>query len=190
MPEPIVTPAGPALNEHGYPDATPVVEMEATHQAAYWKHHARKHEQRAAGALDAAEVQRLRDRDAALKTLEDAQLTDSQRIQAEKDVAAAEAATAKAEAEKATRRALLLEIALTKKLTVAQAERLRGATKEELEADADAYLVEVGGSGAGNGVQGGSGTPRSGGNRGGDVGGSKATTATGADLYRERHNKN
>lgn len=32
------------LNEHGYPDNTPVAEMAAEHQAAYWKYHSRKHE--------------------------------------------------------------------------------------------------------------------------------------------------
>ena len=48
-PPPAPTAAGApvALNAHGYPDGTPVVEMPAEQQAAYWKHKARKHERRA-----------------------------------------------------------------------------------------------------------------------------------------------
>lgn len=34
------------INEHGYPDNTPVDQMEPEQQAAYWKYHARKHEKR------------------------------------------------------------------------------------------------------------------------------------------------
>jgi hypothetical protein len=179
----------PAVNEHGYPDATPIAEMSTEHQAAYWKHQSRKHEQRATSAPDAAELQRLKERDAALKKLEDEQLTDAQRIQAEKDAEAARATAAEATAAEAVRKALVLEIALDKGLSVAQAERLRGTTKEELEADADELVKLFGGSGqgsndgAGNGVQ-----PRSGGPRGNDVGGSKTIT-TGAERYRQRHGK-
>lgn len=127
----------PALNEHGYPDATPVADMKPEHAAAYWRHHARKWESTAKAGPDAAELQRLKDRDAALKVIEDEKLTADEK--ARLDVAAA--ATARAEAEKsaqeAARRALVLEVALTKSLTVEQAARLQGSTKEELEADAD-----------------------------------------------------
>lgn len=35
---------GSQLNEHGYPDNTPVADMPADQQAAYWRYHARKHE--------------------------------------------------------------------------------------------------------------------------------------------------
>lgn len=42
----------PQLNEHGYPDKTPVKDMPVDQQAAYWKHHARKHEERANAAAD------------------------------------------------------------------------------------------------------------------------------------------
>ncbi|MFJ6636560.1 hypothetical protein ACIQMR_35130 [Streptomyces sp. NPDC091376] len=177
----------PTLNEHGYPDGTPVADMEPTHQVAYWKHHARKHEQRANTAPDATELQRLKDRDAALKKLEDEQLTDAQRIQAEKDAEVARATAAETTAAQAVRKALVLEIALDKGLTVAQANRLQGSTKEELEADADELLKLFGGNAGDKGDKGGSGY-RSGGNRGGDVGGAK-TTATGAERYRQRHGK-
>lgn len=181
---------GTTVNEHGYPDGKPVAEMEPAHQVAYWKHHARKHEQRANAAPDSAELQRLKDRDAALKKLEDEQLTDTQRIQAEKDAEAARATAAQAEAAQAVRKALVLEIALDKGLTVAQANRLQGSTKEELEADAEELLKLFGNSSAGNegGSGTGSGTHRVGGSRGGDVGGT-SSVSSGAERYRQRHGK-
>lgn len=40
-------PASPTLNEHGFPDATPVAEMTQEQQTAYWRHKARKHEKNA-----------------------------------------------------------------------------------------------------------------------------------------------
>lgn len=43
------------LNEHGYPANTPVAEMSAEHQAAYYKHHSRLWESRAKENRDAAE---------------------------------------------------------------------------------------------------------------------------------------
>lgn len=52
-------PEAPVLNEHGFPDETPVAQMSAEHQAAYWKHQSRKHEKRSKLAdddtLDAAQ---------------------------------------------------------------------------------------------------------------------------------------
>lgn len=42
---PPATPQGQATDK-GFPDATPVTEMSAEQQAAYWRHHARKHEER------------------------------------------------------------------------------------------------------------------------------------------------
>jgi hypothetical protein len=68
-----------------------------------------------------------------------------------------------------------------KALTPAHAAFLTGTTRAELEASADALKALTA-----------SGTtpPRSGGNRGGDVGGSTKTVSAGADLYRERHAKN
>ncbi|WP_369147036.1 hypothetical protein [Streptomyces sp. R44] len=174
----------PQINEHGYPDNTPTSEMTPEHQVAYWRHHARKHEARANAGPDAAELERLRARDAELKTLEDAQLTDTQRIQAEKDAAEAARVAAEAARDAAVAEALRIRVAAEKGLTPAQAERLRGSTKEELEADADALKELFGSTSANDGA--GSGAPRSGGPRGGDVGGSK-TTQAGADLWRERN---
>jgi hypothetical protein len=77
---------------------------------------------------------------------------------------------------------LLLEIAFDKGLTPAQAARLQGSTKEELEADADAYLAEVKHAG------GTTPPPRSGGNRGSDVGATSSVSA-GAERYAQKHGK-
>lgn len=51
---------GPAVNEHGYPDQTPVKDMAEAHQLAYWRHHAKKHEARAKsyGDYDAIKAER------------------------------------------------------------------------------------------------------------------------------------
>ncbi|MBT2412630.1 DUF4355 domain-containing protein [Streptomyces sp. ISL-12] len=176
----------PQVNEHGYPDNTPTADMTPEHQVAYWKHHARKHEAVAKSAPDTAELERLRAAEAELNTRKAAELSETERLQKERDEAAAEAATAKAAAEAAQRKALVLEVAAEKGLTPAQAARLQGSTKEELEADADA-LKELFGS-AGNGQGGTTPPPRSGGNRGGDVGNSGGVS-TGAERFRQKHGK-
>ncbi|MCM2391704.1 hypothetical protein [Streptomyces albipurpureus] len=176
----------PTVNEHGYPDNTPTADMSAEHQVAYWKHHARKHEQRASQAPDPAELERLRAADAELATRKAADLSETERLQKERDDAAALAAANAATAAAATAELLRVRVAADKGLTVAQAKRLQGSTKEELEADADALKAEFGQTGDA-GSQGGS--SRSGGARGSDVGGTKGVT-TGAERYRERHGKN
>ncbi|EHM24208.1 hypothetical protein SPW_7302 [Streptomyces sp. W007] len=173
----------PAVNEHGYPDNTPTADMTAEHQAAYWKHYARKHEALAKSAPDAAELERLRAAEAELATRKAAELTDAERLQAEKDAAETARLTAERERDEARAEALRITVAATKGLTPKQAARLQGSTKEELEADADELLQDFTPSNLGTPPP-----PPQGGNRGGDVGGSR-TTATGADLYRERHGK-
>jgi len=177
----------PTVNEHGYPEGKPVAEMEPAHQVAYWKYHARKHEDRANSSPDAAELERLRQADADLKARQASELTETQRLQKERDDAAALATTEAAKAATATAELLKLQVAAEKQLTPAQAAWLRGSTKEELEASAAQLLTDFASSTQGGGNSGGSDT-RSGGNRGGDVGGTK-TVSTGADLYRERHGK-
>ncbi|MFB7479581.1 hypothetical protein ACFUEM_08475 [Streptomyces anulatus] len=171
----------PQLNEHGFPDNTPTADMAPEHQVAYWRHHARKHEQRANAAPDSAELERLRAADAELATRKAAELSDVERVQAEKATAEQAAASARADADAAVKRALLLEVAMSKSLTPAQAARLQGSTKEELEADADALLKDFA-------PVGGSATHRVGGNRGSDVGGG-SSVATGAERFRQKHGK-
>ncbi|WP_256123231.1 hypothetical protein [Streptomyces sp. EN16] len=171
----------PPLNEHGYPDNTPTADMSTEHQLAYWKHHARKHEAASKSGPDAAELERLRQADEELKRRQAAELTETERITAEKATAEAAAATARAEADAAVHKALLLEVAMSKSLTPAQAARLQGSTKDELEADAEALLKDF--APVGNG-----GAHRVGGDRGSDVGGG-SSVATGAERFRQKHGK-
>ena len=90
------------------------------------KSHKRNWEKKAKANNDAAKK---------LQDIEDANKTETQKLQdkaAEADKRAAEAET----------RALRLEVASEKGLTAKQAARLVGATKEELEADADELLAD------------------------------------------------
>lgn len=50
----------PKVNEHGFPDNTPVADMPADQQVSYWKHKARKHEDagKARGDYDAIKAER------------------------------------------------------------------------------------------------------------------------------------
>lgn len=177
-------PTTPAVNEHGYPDATPVAEMATGHQAAYWKYQSRKHEQRASQAPDAAELEALRAAAAELSTRKAADLSDTERLQKVADDAKAEALAAKAAADAATSELLKLQVAGEQKLSAAQARWLVGTTKEELEASAAQLLADFAPSGMSATP-----APRAGGARGSDVGGT-TTVDAGAELYRQRHNKN
>ncbi|OSC76557.1 hypothetical protein B5180_01910 [Streptomyces sp. BF-3] len=171
----------PQLNEHGYPDNTPWRDMSPEHSSAYWRHHSQKWEATAKAAPDSTELERLRAADEELKKRQAADLTETERITAEKATAEAAAATARAEADAAVRKALLLEVAMSKSLTPAQAARLQGSTKEELEADADALLKDFA-------PVGGSTTHRVGGDRGSDVGNAGGVTS-GAERFRQKHGK-
>lgn len=179
----------PAVNEHGFPDNTPTAEMSPEHQVAYWKHHARKHEQRANGAPDAAELERLRAAEAELNTRRQADMTESQRLQAAADAAQAAADAAEAKAAEATAQLLRVQVAAEKSLTPAQATWLQGSTKEELEASAAKLLTDFAPATPGDGTQGG-GSHRSGGARGSDVGGGSPSVSTGEELYRQRNPRN
>ena len=89
-----------------------------------WKAEARKWEQRAKDNKSAADE---------LQQLKEADKTEAQK-------AADRAAEAEKRATEAESRALRLEVAQDKGLTPAQAKRLAGTSKEELEADADELL--------------------------------------------------
>jgi hypothetical protein len=176
---------GTAVNEHGFPDNTPTAEMSPEHQVAYWRHHARKHEARANAAPDAAELERLRAADTELATRKAADLTETERLQKERDDAAALAAANAATAAAATAELLKFQVAADKKLTPAQAAWLKGSTKEELEASAAQLLADFAPADPGTPPP----PPRAGGPRGGDVDGS-STVTSGAERYRARHGKN
>ncbi len=173
---------GNPVGANGFPEATPVAEMSTEHQAAYWKFHARRHEAAVKAGPDAAELERLRAADTELATRKAAELSETDRLKAEKDAADAATATARAEAEAAKREALVLRVAAEKQLTPAQAARLQGATREELLADADALKADFAPAGT---VQ----APLSGGQRGSNVKPGDSVQA-GADLWAARNPKN
>lgn len=100
---------------------TPAVEDDT----AKWKAMARKHE-REAKALQKQ-----------LADIEAAKLTDLERAQQEAKQSAQRA-------EEAEMRAMRIEVAAAKGLSPAQAKRLVGSTREELEADADEIVAEFG----------------------------------------------
>lgn len=93
---------------------------------------------RAAAERTATSTAKERDKLAAqLQQIADRDKTETQKL-------AERAQAAEAEAAKATSRLLRFEVASEKKLPAGWANRLQGSTKEELEADADALLKELG----------------------------------------------
>lgn len=83
----------------GFPANTPVAEMEPEQQAAYWKTHARRHEDTVKslkGGLSAAEAQELRDK---LSAFEQDKLTEQEKAVASAAEQARADARAEAEAE-------------------------------------------------------------------------------------------
>ena len=122
--------AGDESKEPAYPKGTPVAEMTAEQQAAYWQAQSRKHEGRAKKYADYDEVKKRADQ---YDALEQASKTEDEK-RTEALVAAEKRAT------EADLRATRLDVAFAKGLTPAQAKRLVGSTREELEADADEVL--------------------------------------------------
>lgn len=100
--------------------------------AAKWKSLARKHESQAKALAKR------------LEEIETAQMSDLERAQHEAQAAAEREAEAARRADEAELRALRIEVAAEKGLTPAQAKRLVGASKEELEADADEIIADFG----------------------------------------------
>jgi hypothetical protein len=73
---------------HGYPVNTPVEQMTAAEQTAYWRHHSRKHENALRGlgltpGQEAADLKRLRDAEAELTQLKRADMSEVDRLKAE-----------------------------------------------------------------------------------------------------------
>lgn len=97
-------------------------------------------ERKARGAAEKTAAAAAKERDklaARLQELEDRDKSEAQKL-------AERAQTAEAEAAKASAKLLRFEVASSKKLPAGWANRLQGSTKEELEADADALLKELG----------------------------------------------
>jgi hypothetical protein len=127
--------------ERGYPENTPVADMTAEQQAAYWRTHARKHEDRLK-AIDVTpeELARLREADAEMQKLADASRTDMERVEARATAAEQRVATMEPELlrlQAAIKAGLPAEVS-TKLLAASR--RIVGATAEEYEADAVDYF--------------------------------------------------
>jgi hypothetical protein len=113
--------AGTATVTPGTPPQDPPAEKDWQAEAEKWKRMSRENEGRAKDNADAAKR---------LTQLEESQKTESQKL-ADAKASAEERATG------AELRALRLEVAFEKGLTSAQAKRLVGRSKTDLEADAD-----------------------------------------------------
>ena len=143
------------------PPAEPAQAAAETKAETDWKAEARKWEQRA------------RDNKAAAEKL--AEIDEASKSEAQKLAERAE------KAEKAlfetTAAALRNEIALTKGLTPSQAKRLVGSTREELEADADDLLTDLGTAASPR-------APKPDPNQGRSGGGPKSTADSFANFFR------
>lgn len=104
---------------------------DAQAEAEKWKGLSRKHEDRAKENATAADE---------LKKLKESSLSEQQKLDAAQKAVDDKLAALEKRAEEADARELRAEVAAAKKLTPAQAKRLSGATREELEADADDLL--------------------------------------------------
>lgn len=69
-PPPQTVPAGPSDGDKGFPDGTPLAEMNDAQKAAYWQHYARKHEDTVKGfkGLTPQQVADLQSENESLKT--------------------------------------------------------------------------------------------------------------------------
>lgn len=131
----------PAVGERGYPENTPVADMSADQQVAYWRSHARKHEDRLKSIdVTPEELTRLREADAEMQKLADASRTDMERVEARATAAEQRAAAMEPELlrlQAAVKAGLPGDIA-TKLLAASR--RIVGSTAEEYEADAADYF--------------------------------------------------
>jgi hypothetical protein len=138
---PTQQPAQAATGDRGYPENTPVADMTVEQQAAYWKAHARKHEDRLkAIEVTPEELSRLREADAEMQRLADASRTDMERVEARATAAEQRIAVMEPELlrlQAAIKAALPAEVSAK---LIAGARRIVGTTSEEYEADAADYF--------------------------------------------------
>jgi hypothetical protein len=127
-------PEAPATKQEPEPAREPEPAPKPESDDTDWKAEARKWEQRAKENKTASDE---------LKRLQDANKTESQRLAEDRD-------SHKARADQAQGELLRLRVGLAKGLSEAQARRLVGSTKEELEADADDLIATFGGQGGGS----------------------------------------
>lgn len=89
------TDAAKAVGANGFPENTPISEMSAAEQAAYWKHQSRKHESRFTSlGLKDGELDQLRQAAARLLEIEEANRSDQERAVSEAEKRGVASATA------------------------------------------------------------------------------------------------
>lgn len=172
--------------DKGFPENTPVVEMTAEQQAAYWKHQSRKHEQRATQRADYDDVKAKADQ---YDQLEREKLSEVERAKAE----------GIDEGKKQARREGALQLVDAKIEAVAAGrisdEQLQGAIEfldrsrfldDDDTVDTDKVVAFVGSITPDTGSSGKGGKDIDLG-QGRRKGSSKASVASGSDLYAQRH---
>lgn len=174
------------VGAHGFPEKTPIADMSAEQQAAYWKHQSRRHEDAAKARADYEAIKAERD-----------QLRSATQTDAEKAVSEARAEErTKAEQETASKyqsRLVAAEVKAALAATHFPADKIAGQVEfldhskfltTDGEVDADKVKQYADGlAPAGGGTW----PDMGGGNRG--TTGKPSGIASGRDLYDERHNK-
>jgi hypothetical protein len=95
---PPAAPAGPPAADKGFPEGTPLTEMNDAQKAAYWQHYARKHED-TVKAFNGLTPQQVKDLQAKNEQLEAAQLSADEKALKQATKEASESARAAAAAE-------------------------------------------------------------------------------------------
>lgn len=154
--------------DRGFPPNTKTEDMDDAQKAAYWKFHARKNED---ALKKLGDVTALKAAATELEQIKAARKTEAEKL-------AERAEQAEKRAADAELRMLKREIAEEKGIPLAQADRLRGDTREAIESDAEDFAPYVKAEKERKRVDldqgaGGSGT-------------SKASEASGRDLYAQR----
>jgi hypothetical protein len=97
-PPPQTVPAGPSDGDKGFPDGTPLAEMNDAQKAAYWQHYARKHED-TVKAFNGLTPQQVKDLQAQNEAFAAEKMTADEKAVATARKEAADAAAAAAKAE-------------------------------------------------------------------------------------------
>lgn len=122
--QPAPQPTAPTrlVGEHGFPESTPLVEMTAEQREAYWRHHARRHEDTVKARADYDE---LKAKAAEFDKLQAAQMSEQQRAVAEAEQRARTAVLGEA-GPKAAEAALRIALQLAKGLDKTEVDRIVG----------------------------------------------------------------
>lgn len=173
-------------DDRGFPAGTPVAEMTVEQKAAYWKHQARKHEDRAKASVRAEDHQALKDE---LEALRQAQLSDQDKA-LEQAKAEAKSAGEAAAAQRYQRELVLARLQIATQQDEGALKYLDHTAfltdSGEVDADRVAEYAELHRAATPENPSG-SGSRDIG--KRGSHGGAKPSTQSGRELYRQRHGK-